>query len=141
LVRESFGEVASSNLCRIWNTFHQKTLVGQRDLLDQEVHQIYLFICFLGWILYVICCLTLKLYQAKQFSLLFRWEAAQIPKVKVAKLDRSKFSKEQSVYMPQIPNIAECPDHLLPLKQWEDAFLADFTELRLVFFFPCLKYT
>ncbi|KAK7844144.1 gem-associated protein 2 [Quercus suber] len=60
-----------------------------------------------------------------------RWEAAQIPKVKVAKLDRSKFSKEQSVYMPQIPNIAECPDHLLPLKQWEDAFLADFTELRL----------
>ncbi|KAL4632477.1 hypothetical protein ACB092_04G053800 [Castanea dentata] len=60
-----------------------------------------------------------------------RWEAAQIPKVKVAKLDRSKFNKEQSVYMPQIPNIAECPDHLLPLKQWEDAFLADFTELRL----------
>ena len=56
--------------------------------------------------------------------------------MKVAKLDRSKFSKEQSVYMPQIPNIAECPDHLLPLKQWEDAFLADFTELRLVFFFP-----
>uniref|UniRef100_A0A2N9ELG7 Gem-associated protein 2 n=1 Tax=Fagus sylvatica TaxID=28930 RepID=A0A2N9ELG7_FAGSY len=60
-----------------------------------------------------------------------RWEAAQIPKVKVAKLDRSKFIKEQSVYMPQIPNIAECPEHLLPLKQWEDVFLADFSELRL----------
>ena len=37
--------------------------------------------------------------------------------------------------MPQIPNIAECPEHLLPLKQWEDVFLADFSELRLVFFF------
>ena len=55
--------------------------------------------------------------------------------MKVAKLDRSKFTKEQSVYMPQIPNIAECPEHLLPLKQWEDVFLADFSELRLVFFF------
>lgn len=61
--------------------------------------------------------------------------------MKVAKLDRSKFNKEQSVYMPQIPNIAECPDHLLPLKQWEDAFLADFTELRLVFFFPLTSST
>jgi survival of motor neuron protein-interacting protein 1 len=53
--------------------------------------------------------------------------------VKVAKFDRSKFHKEQSVYMPQIPDIAKCPEHLLPLKQWEDAFLADFSELRLVF--------
>ncbi|KAE8077193.1 hypothetical protein FH972_015780 [Carpinus fangiana] len=60
-----------------------------------------------------------------------RWEASQIPKVKVAKFDRSKFHKEQSVYMPQIPDIAKCPEHLLPLKQWEDAFLADFSELRL----------
>ncbi len=77
----------------------------------------------------------IELSQAKWFSLLLRWEAAQIPKVKVAKLDRSKFTKEQSVYMPQIPNIAECPEHLLPLKQWEDVFLADFSELRLVFFF------
>ncbi|XP_058003901.1 uncharacterized protein LOC110652215 [Hevea brasiliensis] len=58
------------------------------------------------------------------------WEAANIPKVKVAKLDRSKVSKEQSVYMPQIPEIAKCPENLKPLKQWEDAFLADFSELR-----------
>ncbi|GAV69941.1 SIP1 domain-containing protein, partial [Cephalotus follicularis] len=60
-----------------------------------------------------------------------RWEAARIPKVKVAKFDRSKLNEEQSVYMPQIPDIASCPEHLLPLKQWEDAFLADFSELRL----------
>ncbi|KAG2726085.1 hypothetical protein I3843_01G093600 [Carya illinoinensis] len=60
-----------------------------------------------------------------------RWEAAQIPKVKVAKFDGSKFNKEQSVYMPQIPDIAQCPEYLLPLKQWEDSFLADFSELRL----------
>ncbi|CAL5337026.1 unnamed protein product [Camellia sinensis] len=61
-----------------------------------------------------------------------RWEAAQIPKVKVSKLEASKLSKEQTVYMPKIPDIAKCPEHLLPLKQWEDAFIADFSELRLV---------
>ncbi|KAL5783984.1 hypothetical protein ACOSQ2_006376 [Xanthoceras sorbifolium] len=61
-----------------------------------------------------------------------RWEAAHIPKVKVAKLGGNKFNKEQSVYMPQIPNIAPCPEHLLSSKQWEDSFLADFSELRQV---------
>ncbi|XP_021291239.1 uncharacterized protein LOC110421862 [Herrania umbratica] len=60
-----------------------------------------------------------------------RWEAAQIPKVTIAKPDRTKLNKEQSVYMPQIPEIAKCPEHLMPLKQWEEAFLADFSELRL----------
>ncbi|XP_057732336.1 uncharacterized protein LOC130947647 [Arachis stenosperma] len=59
-----------------------------------------------------------------------RWEADQIPKVKVAKLDRSKLNKEQSAYMPKIPDIAKCPEHLLPSKQWEDVFLADFSALR-----------
>ncbi|KAK6255335.1 Gemin2/Brr1 - like 1 [Theobroma cacao] len=60
-----------------------------------------------------------------------RWQAAQIPKVTIAKPDRTKWNEEQSVYMPQIPEIAKCPEHLLPLKQWEEAFLADFSELRL----------
>ncbi|OIW06852.1 hypothetical protein TanjilG_18234 [Lupinus angustifolius] len=59
-----------------------------------------------------------------------RWEAKQIPKVKVAKFDRSKLNKEQSAYMPKIPDIPECPEHLLPLKQWEDVFLAEFSALR-----------
>ncbi|XVF84459.1 hypothetical protein PTKIN_Ptkin17bG0038700 [Pterospermum kingtungense] len=59
-----------------------------------------------------------------------RWEAAQIPKVQIAKPDKIKLNKEQSVYMPQIPEIAKCPEHLLPSKQWEEAFLADFSELR-----------
>uniref|UniRef100_A0A3N7F943 Gem-associated protein 2 n=1 Tax=Populus trichocarpa TaxID=3694 RepID=A0A3N7F943_POPTR len=62
-----------------------------------------------------------------------RWEAAHIPKVKVAKLDRSRVNKEQTVYMPQIPDIAKCPEYLLPSRQWEDVFLADFSELRLLF--------
>ncbi|XP_062095971.1 uncharacterized protein LOC133801723 [Humulus lupulus] len=61
-----------------------------------------------------------------------RWEAAQIPKVRVAKLDRSKLNKEQSEYMPKIPEIAKCPEQLLPMKPWEDAFLEDFSQLRLV---------
>ncbi|KAK9903709.1 hypothetical protein M0R45_001036 [Rubus argutus] len=61
-----------------------------------------------------------------------RWEAAQIPKVRVAKLDRSKFNREQSDYMPKIPEIAKCPEQFLPVKQWEDAFLSEFSKLRLV---------
>lgn len=62
-----------------------------------------------------------------------RWEAERLPNVKVAKVERSKVNKEQSVYMPQIPDIATCPEHLLPLKEWEDEFLADFSKLRQVF--------
>ncbi|XP_031274157.1 uncharacterized protein LOC116132626 [Pistacia vera] len=61
-----------------------------------------------------------------------RWEAAHIPRVKVAKRDQSKPSKEQSVYMPRIPDIPRCPEHLMPLKEWEDSFLADFSKLRQV---------
>lgn len=52
--------------------------------------------------------------------------------MKVAKLERSKLKKEQTAYMPIIPDIEKCPEHLLPMKQWEDAFMADFSELRLV---------
>ncbi|KAK2999631.1 hypothetical protein RJ639_024063 [Escallonia herrerae] len=60
-----------------------------------------------------------------------RWEAERIPNVKVAKVERSKLKKEQTIYMPRIPDIPKCPEQLMPLKQWEDAFLADFSELRL----------
>ncbi|KAK6942633.1 Gemin2/Brr1 [Dillenia turbinata] len=60
-----------------------------------------------------------------------RWEAARIPKVKVAKIDQTKLNKEQTVYMPMIPTITKCLENLLPLKQWEDEFLADFADLRL----------
>ena len=67
--------------------------------------------------------------------LLLRWEAAHVPKVKVAKLERSRLDKEQTAYMPQIPYIEKCPQHLLPLKEWEDAFIADFSDLRMVCLF------
>ncbi|ERN20110.1 uncharacterized protein LOC18448520 isoform X1 [Amborella trichopoda] len=59
-----------------------------------------------------------------------RWEAAHIPNVKVANIDERKLKAEQTSYMPNIPDIPSCPNHLLPSKQWEDAFLADFSELR-----------
>ncbi|KAL6512838.1 hypothetical protein OROHE_019628 [Orobanche hederae] len=58
------------------------------------------------------------------------WEADRIPKVTVVKVNKIK---EQSVYMPQIPDIMKCQDKLLPLKQWEESFLADFSELRQAF--------
>ncbi|KAF5186207.1 survival motor neuron interacting protein, partial [Thalictrum thalictroides] len=60
-----------------------------------------------------------------------RWEAAQIPKVKVAKLIKINLKSEQTVYMPMIADIVKCPEHLMPSKHWEDDFLADFSELRL----------
>ncbi|XAR59258.1 hypothetical protein NMG60_11014999 [Bertholletia excelsa] len=62
-----------------------------------------------------------------------RWEAARIPRVKVAKLEKSRLNREQTVYMPQIPDIAKCPEHLLPLKHWENAFIHEFSELRKAF--------
>ncbi|XP_071698756.1 uncharacterized protein [Rutidosis leptorrhynchoides] len=58
-----------------------------------------------------------------------RWEVEHIPKVTVAK---AKTLKEQTVYMPEIPDIAPCPEHLMPLKEWEDVFLADFSKLRMI---------
>ncbi|XP_071734030.1 uncharacterized protein [Rutidosis leptorrhynchoides] len=33
--------------------------------------------------------------------------------------------------MPDIPDIAACPEHLMPSKEWEHVFLADFSKLRL----------
>ncbi|XP_076908387.1 uncharacterized protein LOC143565247 [Bidens hawaiensis] len=60
-----------------------------------------------------------------------RWEAKRIPKVKIAKVDKTVLNKEQTVYMPNIPDIAACPKHLMPSKEWEDVFLADFSNLRL----------
>ncbi|KAL9237586.1 hypothetical protein vseg_012116 [Gypsophila vaccaria] len=59
-----------------------------------------------------------------------RWEASHIPKVKVVKLDNHKL-KEQSAYMPKIPGIEKCPQQFAPSRQWEDEFIADFSELRL----------
>lgn len=50
--------------------------------------------------------------------------------MKVATVQGSKLNKEQTSYMPQIPDIANCLEHLLPLKEWEEAFLADFSDLR-----------
>ncbi|KAG7570197.1 Gemin2/Brr1 [Arabidopsis thaliana x Arabidopsis arenosa] len=61
-----------------------------------------------------------------------RWEAKRIPNVKVAKVNGSKYKeKEQSVYMPQIPEIPKCPEHLLPVKEWEESLLSDFSHIRL----------
>ncbi|KAK1429029.1 hypothetical protein QVD17_11228 [Tagetes erecta] len=59
-----------------------------------------------------------------------RWEAKRIPKVKIAKVERKVLNKEQTVYMPSMPDIAACPQHLMPSKEWEDVFLADFSKLR-----------
>ncbi|CAL4984672.1 unnamed protein product [Urochloa decumbens] len=62
-----------------------------------------------------------------------RWEAKQIPKVKVAKVDLSATRKEQTPYMPEIPDIPKCLPELRASKQWEDSFITHFSETRLVF--------
>ncbi|XP_047955090.1 gem-associated protein 2-like [Salvia hispanica] len=74
--------------------------------------------------------LTLALRCGLEYLRRVRWEAARIPKVKVVKVNKVK---EQSVYMPQIPDVIKCPEKLLPLKQWEDSFLSDFSQLREAF--------
>lgn len=59
-----------------------------------------------------------------------RWETERVQKVTYAKIQESKLC-EQTVYIPKIPEIVQCPQHLLPLKEWETAILNDFSELRL----------
>lgn len=60
-----------------------------------------------------------------------KWEAAQFPKVRVANLDRKKLIKQQTSYMPNIPSVPVCSKDLLPSKDWEREFLADFSDLRM----------
>lgn len=69
---------------------------------------------------------------ARSHQRFLRWEAAQCPKVKVAKIDPRKFASAQTPYVPEIPAVAQCPPELLPRAEWEAEFLADFSELRLV---------
>lgn len=51
--------------------------------------------------------------------------------MKVVKFDKIK-CKEQTPYMPNIPDIPKCPENLKPQKQWEENFLAEFLEMRQV---------
>eukprot|EP00250_Pteridium_aquilinum_P017148 c23475_g1_i2 orf=236-1324(-) len=60
------------------------------------------------------------------------WETAQCPKVKIAKIGEKKLISEQTNYMPTIPPIPTCSPNLLPSKEWVQAFLKDFSELRAV---------
>lgn len=55
-----------------------------------------------------------------------------MPKVRVANVDKSKWSGKQTPYMPKIPEIPKCPDNLRPSRAWVDQFLADFSDLRKV---------
>ncbi|XP_006663367.1 gem-associated protein 2-like [Oryza brachyantha] len=62
-----------------------------------------------------------------------RWEANQIPRVKVAKIDLSTPRNEQTTYMPEIPDIPKCSPDLSASKHWEDTFITYFSETRLAF--------
>uniref|UniRef100_A0A0D9XRI6 Gem-associated protein 2 n=1 Tax=Leersia perrieri TaxID=77586 RepID=A0A0D9XRI6_9ORYZ len=62
-----------------------------------------------------------------------RWEANQIPRVKVAKIDLSMARNEQTPYMPEIPDISKCSTDLCASKHWEDIFITYFSETRLAF--------
>uniref|UniRef100_A0ACD5YQ47 Uncharacterized protein n=1 Tax=Avena sativa TaxID=4498 RepID=A0ACD5YQ47_AVESA len=62
-----------------------------------------------------------------------RWEANQIPRVKVAKIDLGAARKEQTPYMPEIPDIPQCSPDVCASKEWEDSFITYFEETRLAF--------
>ncbi|KAI3812792.1 hypothetical protein L1987_17504 [Smallanthus sonchifolius] len=59
------------------------------------------------------------------------WEAKRKPKVKTANVERKVLNKKHTVYMPNIPDSGACLEHLMPSKEWEDVFLADFSKLKL----------
>lgn len=65
------------------------------------------------------------------FAVNYRWEFKRCPKVVVAKVDPKKFA-EQTPYMPAIASVSACSPDLLPSKEWETEFLADFSNLRMV---------
>lgn len=67
-----------------------------------------------------------------QSTSFYRWEANQIPRVKVAKIDLNTARNEQTPYMPEIPDIAKCSPDLCASKPWEDTFITYFSETRLV---------
>lgn len=60
------------------------------------------------------------------------WETAQCPKVKIAKIGDKKLLCKQTNYMPAIPPIPMCSLDLIPSKDWVQAFLKDFSDLRAV---------
>ncbi|KAF0895925.1 hypothetical protein E2562_017567 [Oryza meyeriana var. granulata] len=62
-----------------------------------------------------------------------RWEANQIPRVKVANIDLSTSRNEQTPYMPEIPGIPKCSPDLRASRHWEDTFITYFSETRLAF--------
>lgn len=64
-----------------------------------------------------------------------KWEFKRCPKVVVAKVDPKKFA-EQTPYMPAIPSVSACSPDLLPSKEWETEFLADFSNLRMKYAEP-----
>ncbi|KAL5204650.1 hypothetical protein ABZP36_009521 [Zizania latifolia] len=55
-----------------------------------------------------------------------RWEASQIQRVKVAKIDLSIVRNEQTPYMPEISDIPKCSPDLCASKHWEDTLLLIF---------------
>jgi survival of motor neuron protein-interacting protein 1 len=67
-----------------------------------------------------------------QLNIFYRWEANQIPRVKVAKIDLGAARKEQTPYMPEIPDIPKCSPDLCASEEWENSFITYFSETRLV---------
>ena len=91
------------------------------------------FYYFLDILLVIINWLTQKHYfDYGMKTLVYRWEANQIPRVKVAKIYSSAARNEQTPYMPDIPDIPKCLPDLRASKQWEDTFITQFAETRMV---------
>ncbi|KAI3798801.1 hypothetical protein L1987_34080 [Smallanthus sonchifolius] len=82
-----------------------------------------------------------KTYRILKAVFVHRWEAKRKPKVKTANVERKVLNKKQTVYMSNIPDSGSCLEHLMPSKEWEDVFLADFSKLRLVSSFLSFKST
>jgi hypothetical protein len=70
---------------------------------------------------------------AEEFMAYTRYQADSMPDYTRADIDPVTLGNKQTRYMPEIARIDECSDRCLPIKEWEEAVLEDFIDLREVF--------
>jgi hypothetical protein len=62
--------------------------------------------------------------------LVYRYQSQSMPLVSRAEIDTAKYRCKQTLYMPSVESIPECPVEYLPSKDWERDVLSKFSELR-----------
>jgi hypothetical protein len=67
---------------------------------------------------------------AEQYLAWVHFEASKLPDVFRAEVDESLYHGKQTKYMPEVEDVADCPEFLLPSQDWEREVVAAFSDLR-----------